>query len=116
VGQGALGIEIRSGNPELAALLAPLNDPATAACVQAERAMSRKLQGGCQAPIGGYAVIRDDRIFLRAFVADLEGIRFFRAVAEGPMGNPEQVGLDAAEDLIRQGADRLLAELTHRTR
>ena len=115
VGQGALGIEIRSGNQELAALLAPLNDPETAACVLAERAMSRRLQGGCQAPIGGYAVVRDGRLFLRAFVADLEGIRFFRAVAEGPMDAPEHVGLAAAEDLVQQGADRLLAELVHRT-
>jgi hydroxymethylbilane synthase len=114
VGQGALGIEIRSGNPELAALLAPLNDPHTAACVLAERAMSRRLQGGCQAPIGGYAVVRDDRLYLRAFVADLEGIRFFHATAEGPLDAPEHVGLAAAEDLIRQGADRLLAELVHR--
>jgi hydroxymethylbilane synthase len=114
VGQGALGIEIRSGNPELAALLAPLNDPHTAACVLAERAMSRRLQGGCQAPIGGYAVVRDDRLYLRAFVADLEGIRFFHATAEGPLDAPEHVGLAAAEDLIGQGADRLLAELVHR--
>jgi len=114
VGQGALGIEIRSGRPELAALLAPLNDPITAACVRAERAMSRRLQGGCQAPIGGYAVARDGRLHLRAFVADLEGIRFFRATAEGPLDAPEQVGLNAAEDLIAQGADHLLAELVHR--
>jgi hydroxymethylbilane synthase len=115
VGQGALGIEIRSGNQELAALLAPLNDPETAACVRAERAMSRKLQGGCQAPIGGFAVVRDGKLFLRAFVADLEGIRFFRATAEGPVDAPEQLGLTVAEDLARQGADRLLAELVHRT-
>ena len=114
VGQGALGIEIRSGNPELAALLAPLNDPETAACVRAERAMSRQLQGGCQAPIGGYAVVRDGRLVLRAFVADLEGIRFYRATAEGALDAPEQVGLAAAEALARQGADRLLAELVHR--
>ncbi|KAF0102913.1 MAG: hydroxymethylbilane synthase [bacterium] len=114
VGQGALGIEIRSGRPELAALLAPLNDPITAACVRAERAMSRRLQGGCQAPIGGYAVARDGHLHLRAFVADLEGIRFFRTIAEGPLDAPEQVGLTAAEDLIAQGADHLLAELIHR--
>ncbi|MBM4181239.1 MAG: hydroxymethylbilane synthase [Betaproteobacteria bacterium] len=114
VGQGALGIEIRSGRPELAALLAPLNDPITAACVRAERAMSRRLQGGCQAPIGGYAVARDGHLHLRAFVADLEGIRFFRTTAEGPLDAPEQVGLTAAEDLIAQGADHLLAELIHR--
>ena len=114
VGQGALGIEIRSGRPDLAALLAPLNDPETAACVRAERAMSRKLQGGCQAPIGGYAVMREGQIHLRAFVADLEGIRFYRTETTGGMADPEAVGHAAAQDLIRQGADSLLAEIIHR--
>jgi hydroxymethylbilane synthase len=115
VGQGAIGIEIRSGRPDLAALLAPLNHDETAACVRAERAMSRMLQGGCQAPIGGYAVVRDERIYLRAFVADLEGIRFFRAVAEGAIDAPEAVGHAAAQDLIGQGADHLMAEIIKRT-
>ena len=114
VGQGALGIEIRSGRPDLAALLAPLNDPETAACVRAERALSRQLQGGCQAPIGGYAQLHDGRIHLRAFVADLEGIRFYRSETEGSMDDPEAVGQAAAQDLIRQGADKLLAEIIHR--
>ncbi|MCP5279107.1 MAG: hydroxymethylbilane synthase [Thiobacillus sp.] len=114
VGQGALGIEIRSGRPDIAALLAPLNDPETAACVRAERAMSRRLQGGCQAPIGGFAQIRDGRIHLRSFVADLEGIRFYRSETSGAMDDPEAVGLAAAQDLISQGADTLLAEIIHR--
>jgi hydroxymethylbilane synthase len=115
VGQGAIGIEIRTGRPDLAALLAPLNHPETAACVRAERAMSRLLQGGCQAPIGGYAVMRDGLIYLRAFVADLEGIRFFRAEAEGAADAPEAVGQAAAEALIKQGADRLMIEIIQRT-
>jgi hydroxymethylbilane synthase len=78
--------------------------------------MSRVLQGGCQAPIGGYAVVRDDRIYLRAFVADLEGIRFFRATAEGGLDNPEAVGHAAAQELIEQGADRLMAEIIQRAK
>ena len=114
VGQGALGIEIRSGQPEVAKLLAPLNDPITAACVRAERAMSRMLQGGCQAPIGGYCVEQDGRLHLRGFVADLDGVRFYRAEAEGAMADPEALGHQVAEALIGQGADRLLAELIHR--
>ena len=114
VGQGALGIEIRAGNAALAALLAPLNDAETAACVRAERAMSRHLQGGCQAPIGGYAVVDDGQLHLRAFVADLEGIRFYRATVRGALDAPEEVGTQAAEDLIRQGADKLMAELVQR--
>jgi len=113
-GRGGLAAASPCLAPAPATLLAPLNDPETAACVLAERAMSRRLQGGCQAPIGGYAVVRDARLHLRAFVADLEGIRFFHATAEGPLDAPEGVGLAAAEDLIRQGADRLLAELVHR--
>lgn len=114
VGQGALGIEIREGRPDLAELLAPLNDPETAACVRAERAMSRMLQGGCQAPIGGYAEMRNGRLHLRAFVADLEGIRFYRSEVEGDPADPEALGQAAARELIAQGADRLLAELVHR--
>ena len=114
VGQGALGIEIRSGQDEVARLLAPLNHPVTAACVRAERAMSRMLQGGCQAPIGGYCVEQDGRLHLRGFVADLDGIRFYRAEAEGAMADPEALGHRVAEALIGQGADRLLAELIQR--
>lgn len=111
VGQGALGIEILSGRPEVARLLAPLNDPTTAACVRAERAMSRKLQGGCQAPIGGYCVARDGKLFLRGFVSDLDGRRMVRAEAEGGLDAPEALGDRVADALIGQGADRLLAEL-----
>ncbi|PIX97684.1 MAG: hydroxymethylbilane synthase [Hydrogenophilales bacterium CG_4_9_14_3_um_filter_63_34] len=114
VGQGALGIEIRGGRPDLAALLAPLNDAETAACVRAERAMSRMLQGGCQAPIGGFAEMREGRIHLRAFVADLEGIRFFKSEVQGDPADPEAIGHAAARELIAQGADTLLAELIHR--
>jgi hydroxymethylbilane synthase len=111
VGQGALGIETLAARPEVAALLAPLNDPATAACVRAERAMSRVLQGGCQAPIGGYAELADGRLRLRGFVADLDGVRFYRAEAVGDMAEPEALGRQVAEVLIGQGADRLMAEL-----
>lgn len=114
VGQGALGIETRCGEPEVARLLAPLHDPVTAACVSAERAMSRKLQGGCQAPIGGYCIVREGKLWLRGFVADLDGQRFYRAEAEGVMTDPEGLGHQVADALIGQGADRLLAELIQR--
>jgi len=114
VGQGALGIEICAGRPDLMELLAPLNDAETAACVRAERAMSRMLHGGCQAPIGGYAEMHDGRIHLRAFVADLEGIRFYRSEVQGDPSDPEAIGHAAARELIAQGADTLLAELIHR--
>jgi len=77
----------------LAALLAPLNDAETAACVRAERAMSRMLHGGCQAPIGGYAEMHGGRIHLRAFVADLEGIRVYKSTVEGDPADPEAAAI-----------------------
>ena len=76
--------------------------------------MSRELQGGCQAPIGGYAVMENGRLRLTGFVADLEGQRFYRTEVTGSAADPEAVGHTAAADLIRQGADRLLAEIVHR--
>lgn len=114
VGQGALGIETLASRDDVAALLAPLNDRLSAARVRAERAMSRKLQGGCQAPIGGYAIERGGKLFLRGFVSDLEGIRFYRAEAEGAIDSPEALGLEVADALIRQGADQLMADLLGR--
>lgn len=116
VGQGAIGIEIRANDEALANLLAPLNHMETALCVRAERAMSRAIQGSCQAPIGGYAEIHGGTLRLRAFVADLEGVRFYRASAEGLMHDPESVGEAAARDLIAQGADRLLNDIVQRAR
>lgn len=114
VGQGALGIETLASRSDVAALLAPLNDNLSAARVRAERAMSRKLQGGCQAPIGGYAIERGGKLFLRGFVSDLDGVRFYRAEAEGAIDAPEALGLQVADALIRQGADRLMADLLGR--
>ncbi|MBI5938402.1 MAG: hydroxymethylbilane synthase [Betaproteobacteria bacterium] len=111
VGQGALGIEIRSDRADLAQLLAPLSDANTAACVRAERELGRVLQGGCQAPIGGYAELIDGRLRLRGFVSDLDGVRFYRAEAGGDMSDPEALGQQVAEALLRQGADKVMAEL-----
>ena len=65
-GQGAVGIECRTDDAAVQALLAPLADPETTACVLAERAMNAHLQGGCQVPIGGYAVLENGHIYLRA--------------------------------------------------
>jgi hydroxymethylbilane synthase len=73
--------------------------------------MSRALQGGCQAPIGGFCVEEAGQLYLRGFVADLDGVRFYRAEARADMADPESLGRQVAHDLIGQGADRLMAEL-----
>lgn len=111
VGQGALGIETLAGADEVAALLAPLNHPETAACVIAERAMSRALAGSCQVPLGGFAELRDGKLYMRGFVASVDGARMVRAEAEDTPENAEALGQRIAQQLIAMGADEILAEL-----
>ena len=111
VGQGALGIECLAERADLLALMAPLNDAASAACVHAERALSRRLNGSCQTPLGGYAQIQNGQLVLRGFVADLIGQRFVQATLSGAPGDAEKIGAALAETLLAQGADKILAEL-----
>jgi hydroxymethylbilane synthase len=111
VGQGAIGIECRAGRENLMALLAPLNHPDTAACVTAERAMSRALAGSCQVPLGGFAEIADGVLRLRGFVSSVDGVRVVRAEVSGAPGEAERIGTELAQALIGMGADKILAEL-----
>ncbi len=111
-GQGALGIEALASRADVAAWLAPLNDPATAACVRAERAVSRALAGSCEVPLGAYAVMQaDGQIWLRGFVASPDGRRFARAELKQQTSDPETLGLELAAELRAQGAVEILAEL-----
>ncbi len=111
VAQGALGIEILADDARTAELVAVLNDADTADCVRAERAMNRRLEGGCQVPIGGYAVLEGDDIWLRAFVGELDGSRIIRAEGRGPRTEPEALGESVAEALLAQGAADILARI-----
>jgi hydroxymethylbilane synthase len=111
VGQGALGIEIVTGRDDLAALLAPLNDPETEACVRAERAMSRALAGSCQVPLGGFGELRGGMLHLRGFVASVDGARMVRAELDGAPQDAEKLGATLAQKLVEMGADKILAEL-----
>ena len=111
VGQGALGIECRAGREDLVDLLAPLNHPDTAACVAAERAMSRALAGSCQVPLGGYAEISAGKLGLRGFVSSVDGVRMVRAEVAGKPEDAEMLGKELAQRLIGMGADKILAEL-----
>lgn len=107
-GQGAVGIECRTDDAEVQALLAPLADAETTACILAERAMNTHLQGGCQVPIGGYAVLQDDEIYLRALVGDVDGSLILRAEGKSTVENAEELGRILAEQLLAQGADKIL--------
>ncbi len=109
-GQGAVGIELRDNDPEIAALIAPLQDERTARCVRAERAMNQKLEGGCQVPIACFAEYSGDAdLFLRGLVGHSDGSEILRAEARGSDEDPESLGVTVAEDLLAQGAAAILA-------
>jgi hydroxymethylbilane synthase len=107
-GQGALGIECLAGRAEVAALVAPLADHSTTACVRAERAVSRALGGSCSLPLAAFAELAGDRLQLRALVASSDGKRVLRCELQGAAADPQGLGLRVADELRRQGADEVL--------
>ncbi|SDT89382.1 hydroxymethylbilane synthase [Halopseudomonas salegens] len=107
-GQGAVGIECRTDDDELKALLAPLNDHDSALRVRAERALNTHLNGGCQVPIACYAIRENGQLWLRGLVGDPMGTTMLRAEASGPEEEPVALGIAVAEDLLRQGAKAIL--------
>ncbi len=111
VGQGALGIECRANRADLIALLQPLHHQRTAYCVKAERAMSRVLGGSCQIPLGSFAEIEDNRLRLRGFVASPDGKQIVDNELTGSPEAGEEMGKTMAQNLIAQGADKILAAI-----
>src|SRR5690349_14060491 len=107
-GQGAVGIECRSADSEIHALLAPLHHQDTATRVTAERALNKHLNGGCQVPIACYAVLEGEQLWLRGLVGDPAGGLLLSAQARAPRGDAEALGVRVAEDLLSQGADAIL--------
>ncbi|TMP28707.1 hydroxymethylbilane synthase [Pseudoalteromonas rubra] len=110
-GQGAVGIECRSDDAQVQAWLAPLEHSATRMRVLAERAMNRRLEGGCQVPIGAYAEIDGEQLTLRGLVGAVDGSQILRGEQSGPVADAEQLGIRLAESLLAQGADQILAEV-----
>ena len=110
-GQGAVGIELRSDDRELLELLAPLHHEASAQCVTAERALNRRLEGGCQVPIACYAQHVDDgrQLWLRGLVGEPDGSRVLRVEGRAPVAEAEALGIRLAEELLAQGAGEILA-------
>jgi len=115
VGQGAIAVEIRAGDQLTASILAGLNDAATASAVEAERALLRTLEGGCQVPIGAYARPAGggerDVLLMDAMVASLDGRKVVRGKTHGPASAPGEIGRALAETLIAGGAGAILREI-----
>lgn len=111
IGQGALGIECRAGDLQVLEWAAPLNDPDSRCCVSAERAVNRRLSGGCHLPIAGYAQILDKGLRLQALIAAMDGGRIIRASGSGDPARAEELGAALGESLLRDGGDELIREL-----
>ncbi|MCB1656893.1 MAG: hydroxymethylbilane synthase [Pseudomonadales bacterium] len=110
VGQGAVGIETRVDDSALHQLLAPLHHQSTALCVQAERAMNRRLQGGCQVPIAGYATLSDTTMILNALVGSTDGKKvIYQQGQTQDLLAVEALGEQVASGLLAQGAATILA-------
>lgn len=110
-GQGALGIEALATREDVAHWIAPLNHGSSSACVRAERAVSRALAGSCEVPLGAFAELHGNDIWLRGFVAIPDGSRMARAELNGSAADPDALGLELAQRLRAEGADSILAEL-----
>ena len=111
VGQGALGIEIKSTNKLAEKALKVIHDENTYAAALAERAMLKKLEGGCQIPIGAFAEVRKNGLYLTGLVASIEGDITLRKTLRGSKKNAEELGKKLASDLIKAGAKKVLKEV-----
>tara|TARA_R110000744_G_scaffold136954_3_gene247285 strand:- start:5811 stop:6743 length:933 start_codon:yes stop_codon:yes gene_type:complete len=107
-GQGAVGIECRNDDETIKTLLAPLGCEETRIRVLAERAMNRALEGGCQVPIGSYAVLENQKIYLRGLVGAVDGSEILTSEVRGDISEAEQLGNQLAENLLAKGADKIL--------
>ena len=109
IGQGALGIETRSDDPRVLQLVQPLNHAPTRACVVAERALSRRLYGGCHLPVAAYAQTSGGELSMTALVGYPDGSRVIRDRISGAVDLGEKLGAELGERLLQQGAQEILA-------
>ena len=111
VGQGALGLECRTDDQAVLDLIQPLMHSETNACVRAERAFNAYLEGGCQVPIAGYAVLQNGQIHLEGRVGSVDGKTLLKAQQVGAIEQAEKLGVALAQDLLAQGAGDILKAL-----
>lgn len=111
IGQGALGIECRVDDRELNDMISFFNHNDSRVCVTGERALLRRLEGGCQVPIACYGQMKNGNLHLTGLVGSVDGKRIVKDVIEGPADKAEKMGVALAEKLLSQGADVILREV-----
>ncbi|MFZ5644015.1 MAG: hydroxymethylbilane synthase [Bacillota bacterium] len=111
VGQGAIGIEAREEDTEMIEILKSIEHEPTRLAVSAERSLMKRLEGGCQIPVGALAVLDNEEIVMEAMVADLEGKNIVRMTMSGPLTDPEGLGIRLAEAMLDRGAEEILKKV-----
>jgi hydroxymethylbilane synthase len=109
--QGTIGVQCRQGDNAVSGLIEPLLDPETALRTRAERAVATRLQGSCQVPLAVYAVMNDGRLQIMGLVGTPDGLSVLRSETEGDPADVESLSARVAEDLLSQGADKIIASL-----
>ncbi|MFQ5656886.1 MAG: hydroxymethylbilane synthase [Candidatus Methylomirabilales bacterium] len=112
IGQGALGVEVRADDQQTRELVTPLDHRSSSLMVAAERAFLGRLGGGCQVPIAAHARLEGEQLHLTGLVIFPDGSRMVRGERSGSADDVEAIGVALAENLLRQGADRILQELS----
>lgn len=111
IGQGALCIECREGDRDVLDMIDWLDHRESSVCVRAERAFLKRLEGGCQVPIGAYAILTGEGLEISGFIASVDGKRMVKEKKTGLEDNPEGIGLNLAESLLAQGGEEILREV-----
>lgn len=111
VGQGAIGIETRADDKKILEILSVLDDKHSRVCIEAERAMNKALQGGCQVPIACYSQLNNNILSLQGLVGRIDGSKIIKVALEGSITEAEKLGQELAKRLLDQGAKTILKEL-----
>lgn len=108
VGQGAIGVEIKEDDREIAGIVAAIDHFPSRAAITAERALMRRLEGGCQVPIGALGLVDGDELLLEGVVGSLDGRLMVRRSLSGKVKNPDELGVRLAEEMLDRGAGEIL--------
>ena len=109
--QGVIGVETRSDDEEIIALVQLIHDKESEICVKAERALLRALEGGCQIPIAGHAHVEEDILVLDGLVGSIDGKTIIRDSITGSADQAEQLGEALAQRLSQQGGREILEQI-----
>jgi hydroxymethylbilane synthase len=111
VAQGFLGIETRLDDEKTNKIVSVLNDKNSYIRATAERAFLKRLEGGCQVPLGAYAEIKEGKLSIIGFISDVEGKEFISGELTGDLDNPEEFGIKLAEELLNKGGKEILEKI-----